>query len=92
MYNLSTVSGAAKEVLKAALKLGPKSRAAVAEELLESLEGSGYGKLSPAWEAEIDRRIADIEAGRVQTIPAEQVHAEIDQDLREIRRRKRARR
>ncbi|MDB4981146.1 MAG: hypothetical protein JWM82_1898 [Myxococcales bacterium] len=90
MYNLSTVSGAAKEVLKAALRLSPRSRAALAEELLESLDGSGCGKLSLTWEAEIDRRIADIEAGRVKTIPAEQVHAEIDATLRAIRSKKKS--
>lgn len=35
-----------------------------------------------AWEAELDRRIADVREGRVQLIPAEQVFAELDEKLK----------
>ncbi len=70
------MSAAAKEVIEAALKLDPQARAEVAQELLESLEESAYGELSPAWEEELDRRVQEIEAGRVQLIPGEQVFAE----------------
>jgi putative addiction module component (TIGR02574 family) len=72
------MSAAAKEVIEAALKLDPQARAEVAQELLESLEESAYGKLSPTWEDELDRRVQEIEEGRVQLIPGEQVFAEID--------------
>jgi putative addiction module component (TIGR02574 family) len=34
-----------------------------------------------AWEREIDRRMEDVREGRVETIPAEQVFAEIDAAL-----------
>ena len=82
MYNQSVVSAATKKVLDAALKLAPEARAEVAHELLESLEGSGYGQLSPAWDAEIDRRIEAFRAGRLETFPAEQVFAEIEERRR----------
>lgn len=82
MYNSRTVSAATKDVLEAALRLGPEARAEVAQELLESLEDSSYGKLSPAWEAEIERRIREIETGAVELIPAEEVFAEVDDWLR----------
>lgn len=42
------------------------------------------------WEVEIDRRIEDVAAGRVELIPGEQVLAELDALLEE-RRRERAR-
>lgn len=35
-----------------------------------------------AWNAELDRRIADVREGRVQLIPAEQVFAELDEKLK----------
>jgi putative addiction module component (TIGR02574 family) len=73
---------AAKAIVEAALKLDPQVRAEVAQEILESLEDSSYGELSPAWEEELDRRVREIEEGRVEPIPAEQVFAEIEASLR----------
>jgi putative addiction module component (TIGR02574 family) len=73
---------AAKGIVEAALKLDPKVRAEVAEEILDSLEESNYGELSPAWEKELDRRVEEIEEGRVELLPAEQVFAEIEASLR----------
>ena len=76
------MSTAAKDIVEAALKLDPEVRAEVAEEILESLADSSYGELSPAWEKELDRRAQEIEEGRVELIPAEQVFAEIEASLR----------
>lgn len=76
------MTAAAKEILEAALKLDPQLRAEVAQEMLESLENSNYGELSPAWEQELDRRVKEIEEGHVELIPAEQVFAEIEASLR----------
>jgi putative addiction module component (TIGR02574 family) len=73
---------AAKEIVEAALKLDPQVRAEVAQEIIESLENSNYGELSPAWEEELDRRVRDIDEGRVQLVPGEQVFAEIEASLR----------
>ena len=71
-----------KEILEAALKLEPTERAAIAAEILESLSYSTYGDLSPAWEAEIQRRIRDFEAGRQAPLPSDEVFAEIEATLR----------
>jgi putative addiction module component (TIGR02574 family) len=71
-----------REILEAALKLGPTERAAIASEILESLEDSGYGQLSPAWEEEIQRRLREVETGNAELIPAEQVFAEVEAELR----------
>jgi putative addiction module component (TIGR02574 family) len=71
-----------QEILEAALKLGPTERAAIAGEILESLEDSAYGQLSPAWEDEIQRRLRDVETGHAELIPAERVFAEVEAELR----------
>jgi putative addiction module component (TIGR02574 family) len=73
---------AAKEIVEAALKLDPRVRAEVAEEIIESLADSSYGELSPASEQELDGRAKEIEEGRVELLPAEQVFAEIEASLR----------
>jgi putative addiction module component (TIGR02574 family) len=70
-----------QEILEAALKLDPSERAAIASEILESLEESAYGQLSPAWEDEIQRRLRDVEAGRADLVPADRVFAEVEAEL-----------
>jgi len=40
------------------------------------------GALSPEWMVEINRRIAEVEAGTAELIPAEQVLAELRAELR----------
>lgn len=67
-------------LVTAARRLEPVQPPAIAD----SLE---YGE---EWEVEIERRIEDVRAGRVELIPAEQVFAELDAKLEE-RRRERAR-
>ncbi len=57
------------EVVEAeALKLSAEERARLADRLLASLcEG---GEVEAAWAAEVERRIAKIESGRAQLVPA----------------------
>jgi len=50
------------------------------EALTASLDGSDLGE---AWESEIRQRIADVDAGRVQPVPGEQVFSRIEQRLRD---------
>jgi putative addiction module component (TIGR02574 family) len=40
--------------------------------------------LSAAWQAEVERRVADVDAGRTQAIPADEVFARIDEKLRRV--------
>lgn len=57
-----------------ALALPPHERAALAAELLESLDNvENEQDVAAAWDAEIERRIVQIERGEVETISAEQV-------------------
>jgi putative addiction module component (TIGR02574 family) len=70
-----------REIVEAALKLNPTERAAIASEILDSLKDSTYGRLSPEWEEEIQRRLHDVEGGRTELIPAERVFAEVEAEL-----------
>ena len=57
------------EVLEAeALNLSAEERARLADRLLASLTQDG--EIEEAWAAEVERRIAEIESGRAQTVPA----------------------
>ena len=59
-YNQSVVTAAAKGIIEAALKLDPsRARAESRNELLESLEVSSEGELSPGWETRDPAAIAE---------------------------------
>jgi putative addiction module component (TIGR02574 family) len=56
------------EVLEAeAMKLTPEERARLADRLIASL--SEDAEIEEAWAAEVERRIAEIEAGRAPVVP-----------------------
>jgi putative addiction module component (TIGR02574 family) len=74
------------EILKDALTLTEDERV----ELMEALD---YSRLSPEerearaeWDAEIARRIAEIEAGTAKLIPAEEAVAKARAKVREVSR------
>ena len=69
----------------AALERGGVPRnedAALAAEILVSLNESKYGYLGKEWEAEIQRRLDDFEAGRAELISSQEVFEEIEAALR----------
>ena len=68
-------------VLADALRLDDDARAALAAELLASLDGPSDPDAESAWDAEIERRIAAIEAGTIQLEPWEQVRRRIEKDI-----------
>jgi putative addiction module component (TIGR02574 family) len=68
-------------VLADALRLDDEARAALAAELLGSLDGPADPDAESAWDAEIERRIAAIEAGTIQLEPWEQVRHRIEKDI-----------
>lgn len=51
------------------------------EEILGLNEPTG---LSPEWEAEIQRRVADIDAGRVELASSEEVFGRVESALKEV--------
>jgi putative addiction module component (TIGR02574 family) len=72
---------AAQDVLADALRLEPDSRADVAAELLASLDGPAEPDAEAAWDSEIERRIAAIEAGTIRLEPWAEVKRRIERDV-----------
>lgn len=66
-----------KDLYREAAELSESERAELAGLLLESLEAEPDAGVEAAWAAEIERRVGEIESGKVQTIPWEQVRAEL---------------
>jgi len=72
-----------EEILSAALALPLGLRAALADRLLESLNGEDQKRIDALWAEEAERRIREIDEGTVETIDGELVM----QELRSRRRR-----
>jgi putative addiction module component (TIGR02574 family) len=73
------MSSLTNEVFSRALALPIKDRAALARRLLESLESEPpYADWETAWAEELDRRIAKVEAGNVETRDWREVIANIE--------------
>ena len=76
------MTAAAKQIIEAALKLDATEREHIAHELLESIDNSSDAELSPAWEAEIQRRLRKIEAGEATFVSGDEVFAKAEAILR----------
>jgi putative addiction module component (TIGR02574 family) len=57
------------KILKDALALPAKARAALAGSLLESLDTEVDEDAEAAWATELNRRVAELDSGVVKTIP-----------------------
>lgn len=55
----------ASEILRDALALPAEARAALAGSLIDSIDGDVEEGAEQAWAEEIERRIADVDSGRV---------------------------
>jgi putative addiction module component (TIGR02574 family) len=58
----------AEEILKDALTLPSDARAALAAALIQSLDGEDEDA-EAAWATEVQRRVAELDAGEVSTVP-----------------------
>ncbi|MCP5319472.1 MAG: addiction module protein [Pseudomonadales bacterium] len=75
-----------KDIEAKALELSPKERGSLIHSLIMSLDGPTEEtpeEIAKAWDEEIARRIADIESGRMQCVPADEVFNELDAIIRE---------
>jgi putative addiction module component (TIGR02574 family) len=79
------VSSRVHDLYREAVELSESERAELAGLLLESLQTEPDADVEAAWAEEIERRVRDIDEGRVKTIPWEQVRAELHARLREKR-------
>lgn len=70
----------AEQIKEEAMKLSPEERADLADWLWVS--AMSHEEVAAAWDAEIVRRIAEIDAGAVELVPGEEVLARIEEKLR----------
>ncbi|OGT04174.1 MAG: hypothetical protein A2143_07575 [Gallionellales bacterium RBG_16_57_15] len=69
-----------EELENQALQLSPPERSKLIHRLIVSLDGEPKESpeaIAKAWDEEIARRVADMEAGRTQWIPADEVMARL---------------
>jgi putative addiction module component (TIGR02574 family) len=69
---MSFMTQDATELLKKALTLPVAERAELAGSLIESLDATQDESVEVAWDEEIDRRMRDLNSGRVQTVSLEE--------------------
>ena len=76
------MSESAQQLIATALELTPDDRVVVANAILASLKdlGGSYvsAEVQDAWSDEIRNRIAEIDSGRVKTIPSSEAWKMID--------------
>jgi putative addiction module component (TIGR02574 family) len=76
-YN-KAMSPEISDLLKRALALPVDERAALANTLLDTLEGTNESvSVQEAWDAEVARRIEDLKAGKAVTVPWKELHREL---------------
>ena len=71
----NTPTAEIEAVAEQAMRLSPDARAELAERLLLSV--SSDTRLHPSWAPELARRVAELDAGEAELIPAEEVFAEM---------------
>jgi len=63
------------------LSLPCEDRIRIVERLLESLNAPADDEIEQAWAVEVERRLDELNAGKVRSIPGEEVFADIRQRL-----------
>jgi putative addiction module component (TIGR02574 family) len=61
------------------MRLDPKERATLMRLLIDTLDADADEGVEDAWRAEIERRIADLDSGAVETVPWEELRARLYQ-------------
>lgn len=77
-----------KEIENQALQLSPQERGELIHRLIVSLESESEDTpeaIAQAWDEEIARRVADMDAGKTVWIPAEEVFARLDAIIEKAR-------
>lgn len=77
----------AVRLLEEALQLPSTSRAHLASTLIRSLDNESDADAEAAWAAEIDRRVAELDSGKVKAIPWSRVEEKLVKARRGRRRR-----
>jgi putative addiction module component (TIGR02574 family) len=67
----------ARELFEEAMKLEPEERATLIRLLIESVDAEAKDGVEDAWRVEIERRMAELDSGTVQTIPWDELRARL---------------
>jgi putative addiction module component (TIGR02574 family) len=67
----------ARELFEEAMRLDAQERATLLRLLIEALDAEAEEGVEDAWRAEIERRMAELDSGSVETIPWEEVRARL---------------
>jgi len=74
------------DIMKAVMDLPEDDREQLVEELNAALHGGFASKeIEAAWATEVERRIEEVESGKVKMLPWDDVQREILEDLATIR-------
>jgi len=76
------MNGSVSEVFEAALALSDEDRGRLAEQLVQSLDRDIDPDVEEAWGAEIERRLARIDAGQSRTVTMTEAIARLHQAAR----------
>jgi putative addiction module component (TIGR02574 family) len=69
----------ARKLFEEAMRLDPKERAALMRLLVDTLDAESEDGADEAWQAEIERRIEELDSGQVQAVPWEELRARLYQ-------------
>lgn len=69
----------ARKLFEEAMRLDPKERAALMRLLVDMLDAESEDGADEAWQAEIERRIEELDSGQVQAVPWEELRARLYQ-------------
>lgn len=76
------MSPKAQKVLQEALRLSPRARGDIGATLIRSLDVEEDPEVEASWAAEIERRIREVDEGKVKLIPWEQVRRSLRAGLK----------
>ena len=67
----------ARELFEEAMRLDPEQRATLMRLLIESLDAQSEEGVDDAWMAEVERRMAELDSGAVQTLSWDELRARL---------------
>jgi len=67
----------ARELFEEAMRLDPEERATLMRLLVDTLDAESDEGVEDLWRVEIERRMAELDAGAVQTVPWEELRARL---------------
>ncbi len=67
----------ARELFEEAMGLDPEERATLMRLLIESLDAESEEGVEDAWRVEIERRMAELDSGAVETVSWEELRARL---------------